>query len=131
MTGGGEIDQTLCSMGTYNLQSISPCYFSWSGNARLVRIPRRVKYTLLTTLIKALSIRSVLVLCLPCALIKGFAEVYGLFKLKYTLDLYSFTVDFSVFLHEFFCQSHTNFRKFLSLQGDTPTFRFEVLYHFW
>jgi len=27
--------------------------------------------------------------------------------------------------------SHRVFRKFLSLQGDTPTFRFKVSYHFW
>jgi len=36
------------------------------------------------------------------------------------------------FLLEFFCQNYRlSVNSVLSLQGDTPTFSFEVLYHFW
>jgi len=39
---------------------------------------------------------------------------------------------YSVFLLEFFCQNHRlSVNSVLLLQGDMPTFRFEVLYHFW
>jgi len=47
------------------------------------------------------------------------------------LQSYCFAVSYSVFLFKFFCQSHRAFRKFLLLQGDMPTFCFEVLHHFW